>query len=169
VSRGEAGNFERCQLRDIVEAAAEWVADLSQKVRVRIAVDGGTDVFVRRTRLERVFINLFSNAFDAMPDGGEIFVYSRHEDEKLKVFVEDTGPGVPPEVRAQLFRPFVTSGKRSGLGLGLTLSRQTMLDLGGDLELINRPGSGACFCLHFSASSSVSPIEEVSSTAPVQA
>jgi signal transduction histidine kinase len=136
---------------------------------VRIAIHDGTEVFVSRTRLERVFVNLFSNAVDAMPDGGEIFVYSRHEADKLKVFVEDTGPGVPPEVRAQLFRPFVTSGKRSGLGLGLTLSRQTMLDLGGDLELINRPGPGACFCLHFSASSSVSPIAEVRSTAPVQA
>jgi signal transduction histidine kinase len=169
VSRGEAGSFERCQLRDIVEAATESVPDLSENFRLTVAIDNGTEVFVSRTRLERVFVNLFSNAADAMAEGGEIFVYSMREDDKLKVFVEDTGPGVPPEVRAQLFRPFVTSGKRSGLGLGLTLSRQTMLDLGGDLELINRPGAGACFCLHFSASSSVSPSTEVGSTAPVQA
>ena len=168
VSRGEAGNFERCQLREIVEAAAESIPDLSQNFRVSIAIHDGTEVLVSRTRLERVFVNLFSNAVDAMPDGGEIFVHSTRQEQKLKVFVEDTGPGVPSEVRAQLFRPFVTSGKRSGLGLGLTLSRQTMLDLGGDLELINRPGSGACFCLHFSASSSISPIADVESPASVQ-
>jgi len=169
VSRGETGNVERCNLRDIVEAAAESVHDLSDNVRVRIAIDDGTELLVSRTRVERVFVNLFSNAVDAMPGGGEIYIYSRRESEKLKVFVEDTGPGVPAEVRAQLFRPFVTAGKRTGLGLGLTLSRQTMLDLGGDLELINRSGPGACFCLRFNASSSISPIAEVGSRDSVQA
>lgn len=169
VSRGEAGNVELCPLRDIVEAAAEAVHDLSGDVRVRIVVDEGTEVLVNRTRLERVFVNLFSNAVDAMQGGGEVFVYSKLDGQRLKVFVEDTGPGVPAEVRAQLFRPFVTAGKRTGLGLGLTLSRQTMLDLGGDLELIDRSGPGACFCLRFNASSGISPRAEVGARDSVQA
>jgi signal transduction histidine kinase len=169
VSRGEAGNLERCHLRDIVEAAAESVHDLTRDVRVKTVIDDGTEVIVSRMRLERVFVNLFSNAVDAMPGGGEILVYSKRESQKLKVFVEDTGPGVPAEIRAQLFRPFITAGKRTGLGLGLTLSRQTMLDLGGDLELIHRSGPGACFCLHFNASSIVSPSADVPSRDSVQA
>ncbi len=155
VSRGEQGETERCSLRDIVEAAADSVHGLNDQVRVNTVLDDGTEVLVNRTRIERVFVNLFSNAAEAMPEGGDIFVYSTHQGDQLNVFIEDTGPGVPPEVRAQLFRPFVTAGKRSGLGLGLTLSRQTMLDLGGDLELLAGSGPGACFCLRFRAASNL--------------
>jgi signal transduction histidine kinase len=45
----------------------------------------------------------------------------------------DTGPGVLPEIRSKLFQPFVTAGKRNGLGLGLAFTRQTVLEHGGDL------------------------------------
>jgi len=66
------------------------------------------------------------------------------------VFVEDSGPGIPSEMQMDVFKPFVT-GKRSGLGLGLALSRQTMTELGGNLSSIApRNGGGACFCVYFS-------------------
>jgi len=149
VSRGETGNIEACRLREIVEAAAEAAQNVDTGVRIKIALEDLTEVLVDRTRSERVFTNLFSNAIDAMPEGGDVYVYSKGDGDNLLVFVEDNGPGIPAEVRAQLFRPFVTAGKRSGLGLGLTLSRQTMLDLGGELQLLSRPGPGACFCLRF--------------------
>ena len=61
------------------------------------------------------------------------------------VHVEDTGPGIAPEIRAQLFQPFVSLGKRNGLGLGLALSRQTVLDHGGDMWVESVPGRGARF------------------------
>ena len=60
--------------------------------------------------------------------------------------VEDTGPGINPAVRGRLFQPFVTAGKKNGLGLGLALSRQTLLDHGGDMWA-DGDGPGACFCL----------------------
>jgi signal transduction histidine kinase len=149
VSRGETGNLEPCRLRDIVESAAESLEPVSPGVRIKISLPESTEVIVDRTRAERVFTNLLSNAGEAMPDGGDVFIYAKDEPDALVVYVEDTGPGVPQEVRAQLFRPFVTAGKRSGLGLGLTLSRQTMLELGGDLQLVSRLGAGACFRLRF--------------------
>lgn len=148
-SRGETGNLESCRLRDIIEAAAESVEPAAPGVRIKFSIPEATEVIVDRSRAERVFANLLSNAAEAMPDGGDIFVYAKEEPEALMVYVEDTGPGVPEEVRAQLFRPFVTAGKRSGLGLGLTLSRQTMLEIGGDLQLVSQFGPGACFRLRF--------------------
>ncbi len=73
---------------------------------------------------------------------------SLHEDSGIEIVVKDSGPGIPPEVRARLFQPFVTLGKKNGLGLGLALSRQTLLDHGGDLWLDGGPneaGEGAEF------------------------
>lgn len=149
VSRGETGNLESCRLRDIVDAAADSTAALRANVRIDISIPATIEVVVDRTRAERVFTNLLSNAVEAMSEGGDIRVYTSDEPDEVIVFVEDSGPGIPEEVRAQLFRPFVTAGKRSGLGLGLTLSRQTMLELGGDLQLVSDSGLGACFCLRF--------------------
>ena len=149
VSRGETGNLEPCRLRDMVEAAVEAIEPVSAGLRIKISIPEATEVVVDRTRAERVFTNLLSNAAEAMPDGGDVFVYIQEEAKNLMVYVEDTGPGVPEDVRSQLFRPFVTAGKRAGLGLGLTLSRQTMLELGGDLELVAATGPGARFRLRF--------------------
>lgn len=157
ISRGETRNLEACRIREIVEAAVEAARATGSDVNIKIAVDDCAEVLADRTRSERVFTNLFSNAIDAMPEGGEVSVHSKTEGDNLVVFVDDTGPGVPAEVRAQLFRPFVTAGKRTGLGLGLMLSRQTMLDLGGDLQLISQSGPGACFCLRFPLVSSPPP------------
>ena len=99
-----------------------------------------------RARMERVFSNLFENAIEAMPSGGTISVRSRIEGSSLLVDVQDTGPGIHPAVRERLFQPFVTAGKKNGLGLGLALSRQTLLDHGGDMWA-DSSAPGARFCL----------------------
>jgi signal transduction histidine kinase len=59
--------------------------------------------------------------------------------------LEDTGPGIPRAIRERLFEPFVTAGKQDGLGLGLALSRQTVLGHGGDIWL--EPATGARFVI----------------------
>ena len=61
--------------------------------------------------------------------------------------MEDTGPGISAQIRERLFQPFVTFGKKNGLGLGLALSRQTLLDNGGDLWVDSAPNAGARFWL----------------------
>jgi signal transduction histidine kinase len=64
------------------------------------------------------------------------------------VRVADTGPGISADLQGRLFQRFATPGKKSGLGLGLALSRQTLLDHGGDIwanETLNRESGGASF------------------------
>ncbi len=169
VSRGELRQQETCRLRDIVEAAAESIEGAENNVQIRIAIDDSMQVLVDRTRVERVFVNLLSNAVEAMPDGGDVFIFANSEKGDLKVFVEDTGPGVPMHLRADLFRPFVTAAKRSGMGLGLTLARKTMLDLGGDLQLLNKSESGACFCLRFPVNKTIDRTSETNPVSTIQA
>ena len=102
---------------------------------------------MERARMERVFANLFENAIDAMHSGGQISIRLLPDgDKNIVVCVEDTGPGINPALRSRLFQPFVTAGKKNGLGLGLALSRQTLLDHGGDMWA-EANGPGARFCL----------------------
>ena len=95
--------------------------------------------------MERVFLNLIGNALEAMPDGGEVHIGARIDHDDALVEVRDTGPGIAPEIRSKLFQPFVSAGKRNGLGLGLALSRQTVLEHGGDMWVQSDPGHGARF------------------------
>jgi signal transduction histidine kinase len=83
--------------------------------------------------MERVFQNLITNAIEAMPEGGDVSIQAVRRDAVVLVSVEDTGPGIPAIITPQLFQPFVSAGKKNGMGLGLALSRKTVLSHGGDL------------------------------------
>jgi signal transduction histidine kinase len=91
VSRGETQCVENCRLRDMIEAATESVESPNGKTKIRIAVDHSIELTVDRSQIERVFINLLSNAIEAMPEGADIFVYSKNEQNYINVFVQDTG------------------------------------------------------------------------------
>lgn len=148
VSRGKPKAVEVCRLREVIGAAWDTLARAAdtQSVTVSLNVPEEIELPLERSRMERVFVNLFSNSLDAMPDGGHIEIVARREGSVVLVEVGDTGPGISSEVRASLFQPF-HSGKRNGLGLGLALSRQTVLDHGGDMWADGDGASGAHFCL----------------------
>src|SRR5260370_30133570 len=119
-------------------------------------VDAEIELPAERARIERVFVNLINNAIDAMPAGGRIEIAAERRGTDVIVRVDDSGPGIPEEVRTQLFQPFATAGK-NGIGLGLALSRQTALDHGGDLWAETGSGPGARFRLRLPAEPHISP------------
>ncbi|MCW5830255.1 MAG: hybrid sensor histidine kinase/response regulator [Deltaproteobacteria bacterium] len=104
-------------------------------------------------RFRRVIENLISNSCDAMQDGGKIFVrVVPDEDGKIHVEVEDTGRGIPPEVRDKLFEPFATFGKAHGTGLGMAIARKVVEAHGGTIELVDKDTPGAMFRITIPAS-----------------
>jgi signal transduction histidine kinase len=135
VTQGRAHAREVCRLREVVAAACEPLASTAQShhVAVKIEVPDDVELPLDRSPMERVFQNLISNAIEAMPEGGEVCVHASCQDSQVFVSVEDNGPGIPTPIAAQLFQPFVTAGKKNGMGLGLALSRKTVLSHGGDL------------------------------------
>jgi signal transduction histidine kinase len=145
--RGRSTSAEMCRLREVVAAAYEVfaVAADAQSVSVRIAVPENLELPLERARMERVFVNLIDNALGAMPTGGRLEIAAEMNGASILVRVEDTGPGIAPQVRAELFQPFITAGKKNGVGLGLAFSHQTVLDHGGDLWIDSAPGPGAKF------------------------
>jgi signal transduction histidine kinase len=135
VTEGRAHAREICRLRDVIAAACAQVAASAETHRVTIEIDvpESIELPLDRSPMERVFQNLIANAVEAMPEGGSVSIRAERKESEMVVSVEDTGPGIPALIAAQLFQPFVTAGKKSGLGLGLALSRKTVLSHGGDL------------------------------------
>lgn len=146
---GTAAPIETCKIADLVEAACELLATTAEKQGTRISTEipASFELAVERTRMERVFLNLVSNSLESLRQGGEVHVSATETVDSFVVSVDDTGAGVPEELRAHLFLPFASGAKRNGLGLGLALSRQTVLDHGGEMWLAEKNGAGACFCV----------------------
>ena len=82
-----------------------------------------------------------------MPEGGRLRISASAERSCVVVRVQDTGPGISPQIRPRLFQPFVTAGKKNGVGLGLAFSHQTILDHGGKLWADPETTEGACFLI----------------------
>jgi signal transduction histidine kinase len=143
---GTDAGVESCNLGELISSAADRIAVLagSQSVRIVQDVPENLMIAVDRQRIQRVLVNLFVNALDAMPNGGIIRVSAVGVDQFVLIKVRDTGPGIAPEIRSRLFQPFATAGKVGGLGLGLALSRQAVFDHGGEMWAESSSG-GACF------------------------
>jgi signal transduction histidine kinase len=161
VGRGKTEGAEVCRLYEVAAAACDSLAPAaeSQGVTVRIEIPESIELPLERARVERVFINLVDNALEAMPAGGAIHIGATVDSDAATIQVTDTGPGISPDIREHLFQPFVSSGKKNGLGLGLALSRQTILDHGGDMWVESEPGRGARFFIRLPLSRAVAHSE----------
>jgi signal transduction histidine kinase len=96
-------------------------------------------------RLRRVFYNLIHNATDAMTSGGKIFMRFELTDREVITEIEDSGPGIAPEIADRLFDAFATFGKAHGTGLGLSICKKIVEDHRGRISARNEPGRGAIF------------------------
>jgi len=96
-------------------------------------------------RLRRMVFNLVDNAVDMMPEGGQITFRFQNDGNELLTEVQDTGPGIAPEIANKLFETFVTFGKEHGTGLGLSICKKIIEDHGGRISARNAPGGGAIF------------------------
>ncbi|HEX8796224.1 MAG TPA: ATP-binding protein [Polyangiaceae bacterium] len=143
---------EPVDLRRVVESSARLArnqvrhrAQLEKELWPVPLVDGDD------ARLGQVFLNLLVNAAQAIPEGhamnNEIRVVTRTADDgRAVVEVRDTGSGIPPEIAKRIFEPFFTTKPRGvGTGLGLAICRNIVDELGGELLLDTKPGTGSTF------------------------
>jgi signal transduction histidine kinase len=101
-----------------------------------------------RAQIEQAALNLILNAADAMPEGGTLTVasaFSPHNSSLILSF-SDTGSGISPEKREQLFAPFLTT-KARGTGLGLAIVQKIVEAHNGQIEVTSAPGKGTTFCI----------------------
>ncbi len=140
-----------------LNALLTGMSDLLQKavgegVELKIDVPADLHVTANRDQLELAFVNLATNARDAMGERGNFEISAQQERDSVVVRVADTGPGVPEKQRDRLFDAFYTTkpaGK--GTGLGLAQVAGAVRQAGGSIEVDDAPGGGALFVMRLRA------------------
>lgn len=153
VSRGESERSVETVSKLVEEASAlALMGTKEQGVSVRFQFDRRySHVLADKVQIQQVLLNLMRNAIEAMadcpPDRRELTLATMPTDGNMIQFnVIDTGPGISDEIAGQLFQPFMTT-KRSGMGVGLSISRTIIEAHGGRIWVDQNPGGGAAF--HF--------------------
>lgn len=145
-----------------VQPALQLVAHQAREAAVSIRIGSGlsgTIVHADPVRLEQVFVNLLTNALDAVAGRSErwIVIDAAGFGDSVEITVADSGPGIPADRRDRIFEPmYTTKEPGAGLGLGLTIAYSIMRDMGGSLTVSDGPTGGAVFRLTLRAS----PAEE---------
>ena len=144
-SRDELLNDRRIQPVDsfVLEMLARWRL-LRPGVELELRCTGAQPAARVCTAggLAQAILNLLDNAADASPHAVEM-EYACHPG-RLRILVQDRGPGIPADLKDMLGKPFFTTKREKGMGIGLLLAKTVIDRAGGSLTLANRAGSGAC-------------------------
>lgn len=149
-ARPPAAERRRTDLVAVIRRAVALVEGRARRQNVRIQIEAPqhpVELLIDGEQIHQVLINLMLNALDAMPRGGDLrlkVLPIEGNPPRIAVRIADSGPGVADAILARLFEPFV-SGKETGLGLGLSISRRLIEAHGGSITGENASEGGAVF------------------------
>lgn len=152
-------------IEDILRKSFDLLPVHLEKAKVESEIEIQPDlpqIYADPQQMEQVLLNLFFNAVEAMPGGGTLGVRVRANrlgpgsprgeglaaPNEVVIALSDTGVGIEPDVLPNIFRPFFTTKKKRGMGLGLSICERIMRAHGGRIEVESRPGQGTSFYLH---------------------
>jgi C4-dicarboxylate-specific signal transduction histidine kinase len=150
---GRAAPFTRdpVRLRDVIQQSIALMHEQLRLRNIQVLVEFGADdpvVLGNPVQLEQVFINLLTNARDALAESSvkAIRISCSSGASAVDVAVSDTGPGIPSGIEHRIFDPFFTTkAVGQGTGLGLSITYGIIKELGGTIAVVSPPGEGATF------------------------
>jgi signal transduction histidine kinase len=165
-SRPRAIPHERADLGELVRRVCQMASPMLEDAAVQVEVlapDQPAELLADPVQLELALLNLISNSIDAMESGGKLTIRVGRSDDRLRLEVEDTGSGIPPDLLAHIFDPWVTTKEQGkGSGLGLSIARQVIASHGGTIRVHSGPGKGALFTIDLPAAQGVHSQADVS-------
>jgi K+-sensing histidine kinase KdpD len=144
-SRGvSASNIQELEFEQVMSSVLDFIEkDLSKNnVQLVRSTQFEGKVKMDQDKMIRVFYNLASNARDAMPQGGSLVVSTERSNGNVKIEFKDSGSGMPEDVKARIFEPFMTYGKKHGTGLGMAIVKKVIDDHNGKIEIDSEMGKG---------------------------
>ena len=187
-SRKESFEILPLNLNDVIRDAVELCESISKKRNVEIKMEPNDNIpYINadNNQLEQVFMNLFVNAMDAMPNGGKITITTEFLELEEKAAgrihplltagkyillkVSDTGTGIPDEIKDKIFNPFFTTKEAGkGTGLGLAMVYGIVKEHKGIIDVKSKIGKGTTFEIYLPAftNTNAAVVQEVSKAAP---
>lgn len=153
INRVDQPNFVQLSIAQLFENVYQLLGPnlLQKEIELDIILKNiRLKVHADKHLLEQVLINLILNAMDALlqRDYPKIKLVGIEKKDEIWIQIIDNGAGIDPEMQEQIFTPFFTT-KKSGSGIGLTLSKQIMLVHNGNIAISSEPGKGSIFTLEF--------------------
>jgi PAS domain S-box-containing protein len=147
-------DYARLDLAELVRAVSSNFDSVAREhnIAYRVAAPPVLTIEADGEKLQRILLNLLSNAFKFTPDGGSIAVRLHDDGGMVLIEVQDNGPGVPPEMREAVFERFrqvdgAANRRHGGTGLGLAIVREFSALHGGRVGVTAAPGGGALFAV----------------------
>jgi signal transduction histidine kinase/DNA-binding LacI/PurR family transcriptional regulator/DNA-binding response OmpR family regulator len=169
--------YHHDSLVDLAEAArgkCELFAAIASKKNIRLIIDAESRVIIRidPKALDRIFNNLLDNAVKYIQEGGRIQIDIRCGEGKAVLRVSDNGPGIPADASEHIFEPYYLLSKKKsgeqGIGVGLSIVKRIVDELGASIEVKTGAGKGTCFTISFAESVGAEgeTLREIPQTAP---
>ena len=132
-------------LNYILSMLAEYVE--SRNVKLFKKFEGDGIVNIDKKEFYQAFFQIAKNACDAMPQGGNFYIITTREGDKIRIELRDNGLGIPDSIKERIFEPFMTHGKEQGSGLGLAISEKIVKGHNGKIWTESKQGEGAVFII----------------------
>jgi C4-dicarboxylate-specific signal transduction histidine kinase len=146
-------SIELVDVDDVIERSLLLVHEQLRLRGIEVELELCPDellVLANPIQLEQVFINLLTNARDALADSRRktIRIVSSRDEERIRIAFSDTGPGIPRELQQRIFDPFFTTKEvGTGTGLGLSITYSILKEYGGEISVTSQPGKGTTFVI----------------------
>ncbi len=142
-------HLEDIDINDVLNQTVGFLESSAKMNNIEIRKDFQQDLPIiasDQSQLQQVFLNLISNAIDAIGKDGVIELATQKIDSKIVISVHDNGPGIPKHYQSRIFDPFFTTKQTGkGTGLGLSISYNIVKNLGGTITFESTPGEGTTF------------------------
>ncbi len=148
-SRLDEAGFKRVDVAKSIESVLLFLNHrLEGRITVKTLFGPERMLYCSGGKLNQVFMNLVTNAIDAIPGRGEIVISTESTPDGFTISIRDTGAGIPESIRSRIFDPFFTTKRvGEGTGLGLAISYGIVQDHHGSIQLLSEEGAGSEFII----------------------
>ena len=147
-ARLQKPNRENCDIGILIEEVLDFIEPEIQRQNIELIkeIEPLPSLQVDPAQFKQAFLNLIINSNQAMENGGKLTIVAKHLNGQVRIDVKDTGTGIPPGKKDEIFKLFYTT-KEDGTGVGLAIARRIVQEHGGEIKVDSVPERGATFSI----------------------
>ncbi len=150
-SKPEEEKRRPIKIDELIEGILLVMEKQMREANIKVETSFGEEipeVMASTNQMRQVLLNIFKNAKEAMLKGGTLFVRTSKEDKRVLIHIQDTGMGIPEEIKDKIFEAFFTTKQKvKGVGLGLSVCYGIIKDHGGEIKVESEEGKGTTFTI----------------------